>query len=129
MVADFGPSFSLTPQAFTPTTWRLDGGASRSAACREEMRESVRFIAPTGRGGRAIPDRCLCYLCNLFGLWGVFITDFVVTLFTLFINGVKNSFFKIKNRLWNRGKFSNTFIFYCMTSVVLTVENTVFYII
>lgn len=55
MVADFGPSFSLTPQAFSPTTWRLGGGAGESAACREGMRESVRFIAPTGRGGTAAP--------------------------------------------------------------------------
>lgn len=64
MVADFGPSFSLTPQAFTPTTWRLGGGAGESAACREGMRESVRFIAPTGRGGTAapapVPLLCVC---------------------------------------------------------------------
>lgn len=66
MVADFGPSFSLTPQAFTPTTWRLGGGAGESAACREGMRESVRFIAPTGRGGTAAPapvpllGACVC---------------------------------------------------------------------
>lgn len=52
MVADISPSFSLTPQGFTPTTWRLGGGAGRSAACREGMRESGRFIAPTRRGGR-----------------------------------------------------------------------------
>lgn len=72
MVADFGPSFSLTPQAFTPTTWRLGGRAGESAACREGMRESVRFIAPTGRGGTAAPapvpllcvSMCACMVCS-----------------------------------------------------------------
>jgi len=66
MDADFSPSFSLIPEAFTPTTWRLDGGAGESAACWEGTRESVRFIAPTGRGGRVIPNRSLCCVVYLY---------------------------------------------------------------
>lgn len=97
MVADFGPSFSLTPQAFTPTTWRLDGGAGKSAAWREGMRErAVHCANREGREGRTglVPLLCVCRRC-------VYNTS-AVTSFTYLSMKERSSRLFIKHLLYSR---------------------------
>lgn len=67
MVADISPSFFPTPRL----SLRQHGGsigAGESAAWWERMRASVRFIAPTGRGGSHESLCCVCVWADVFTL-------------------------------------------------------------
>ena len=61
---------------------------SRQERCMTGRDERERAVHCANREGRVIPDRSLCYVCSLFVLRGVFIMVFVLTSFTLFVNGV-----------------------------------------